>query len=62
MGLFQGIGVLLFIYSGISLLSGEVYAKDKWSGRTVKRSEEPLYYWTIIVIYFGLATACYFFF
>jgi hypothetical protein len=62
MGAFKGIGILVFLYTFYCLFTGEVYAKDKASGRTVIRADEPGYYWTIIVIYFGLSIACFFFF
>jgi hypothetical protein len=62
MGAFQGVGVLIFLYTLYSVFIGEVYAKDKASGRTVRKSDEPGYYWIIIVIYFGLSFACYFYF
>ena len=62
MGMFKGIGVLVFLYSVYCLFTGEVYAKSGASGRTVYKAEEPGSYWTIVVIYFGLSIACYFFF
>ena len=62
MSAFKGIGILVFLYTFYCLFTGEVYAKDKASGRTVYKTEEPGYYWTIIVIYFLLSIACVFFF
>lgn len=62
MSAFKGIGILVFLYTFYCLFTGEVYAKDKASGRTVYKAEEPGYYWTIIVIYFVLSAACFFFF
>lgn len=59
---FKGIGVLVFFYTVYCVFTGEVYAKDKWSGRTVYKADEPGQYWTIIFIYFGLSIACFFFF
>ncbi len=59
---FKGIGVLVFLYTFYCLFTGEVYAKDKASGRTVYKADEPGNYWTVIVIYFGLSIACFFFF
>ncbi|MBL1141531.1 MAG: hypothetical protein HND53_05800 [Proteobacteria bacterium] len=62
MSAFKGIGVLVFIYTVYCVFKGNVYAKDKASGRTVIRADEPKYYWSIIIIYFGLSIACFFFF
>ena len=62
MGGFKVIGVLIFLYTFYCLFTGEVYAKDKASGRTVYKSEEPGYYWTIIVIYMVLSVFVFFFF
>ena len=62
MSLFKGIGILVFFYTISCVFTGEVYAKDKASGRTVTKADEPGYYWTIIVIYFGISIACFFFF
>jgi hypothetical protein len=59
---FKGIGLLIFFYAVYCLFIGEVYAKDGASGRTVFRADEPRNYWTIIVIYFGLSIAVFFFF
>lgn len=62
MTLFKGIGVLVFIYTLYAVYTGEVFARDKWTGRMFRKADEPKYYWAVIVIYFGLSIACYFFF
>lgn len=62
MSLFKGIGILVFIYTVYCLFTGEVYAKDGASGRTVIKADEPGYFWTIMVIYLGLSIAVFFFF
>ena len=62
MTVFKGIGVLIFMYSLYAIYAGEVYAKDKWSGRTIRKADEPKYYWGVIVTYFVLSFACYFLF
>jgi len=59
---FKGIGILLFMYTVYCLFTGEVFAKDKAWGRTIYKVDEPKGYWLIIIIYFGLSIACYFFF
>ncbi|GJM04042.1 MAG: hypothetical protein DHS20C09_00330 [marine bacterium B5-7] len=59
---FKAIGVMIFLYTVYCLFTGEVYAKDKASGRTFYKADEPKSYWTIIVIYFCLSIACFFFF
>lgn len=50
MSVFKGIGILVFLYTFYCLFTGEVYVKDKASGRTVCKADEPGYYWAIIVI------------
>jgi len=62
MGAFKGIGILLFLYTTYCLFTGNVFAKDKASGRTIYKADEPGTYWTVIVIYFALSIACFFFF
>ena len=60
MSLFKGIGLLVFIYSLYCLFAGEMYVKDKWFGRTVKQSEEPGYFRTVIVCYIAVSVAFFF--
>lgn len=62
MSAFGGLGILLFCYTLYSLYTGEVYAKDRHTGRTIFKNEEPFGYWSAIVIYFGLSIALVFFF
>jgi hypothetical protein len=59
---FEIVGVCLFVYCLLCLFSGEVYAKDKWSGRTVLRSEQPVYFFVVIGCYLTMAAACFFVF
>jgi len=56
-GLFKLLGVLLALYTLLSVLRGEVYAKDRAWGRTFRRADEPRWFWSIIVIYCGLSVA-----
>jgi hypothetical protein len=57
MPLFKALGVILAIYTAYAAFRGEVFARSRWSGRTVGRSEEPRYFWVVIAIYFGLSVA-----
>lgn len=59
---FKLLGVLVFIYTAYSAYIGEVYAKDKTSGRTIVRSEETGYFWAVISCYFALSLALIFIF
>ncbi len=59
---FKTLGVVVLIYTLYSAYTGEVYAKDKASGRTIHRSEETGYFWGVIACYFGLALALFFIF
>jgi hypothetical protein len=56
-GLFKLLGVLLAMYTLYSALRGEVYAKQRAWGLTFRRTEEPRWFWTVIVIYAGLSVA-----
>lgn len=62
MGGFKVLGVVVFLYTLYSSYIGEVYIKDKTSGRTVFRAEEKGYFWAVIVCYFGLSLALFFIF
>jgi hypothetical protein len=44
MSAFGGLGILLFCYTLYSLYTGEVYAKDRHTGRTILKNEEPFGY------------------
>ncbi len=57
MSAFKALGVVLAIYTAYAAYRGEVYARSGLWGRTIERSEQPRYFWTVIVIYFGLAVA-----
>ena len=59
---FKILGIVVFLYTLYSSFVGEVYAKDKISGRTINRSEEKTYFWAVIACYFGLSLALYFIF
>src|SRR5690606_15004745 len=56
-GVFDLLGVLLAIYTAYAAVSGQVYARHRAWGRTVVQSEEPGYFWSIIVIYGLLSVA-----
>jgi hypothetical protein len=62
LGLFDLLGILLAIYAAYAVWSGSVYARHRMWGRSFLRAEEPVGYWSIIVIYFGLALALVFYF
>jgi hypothetical protein len=54
---FKALGVLLGCYTAYAAWRGEVFARSRWSGRTIERAEEPRYFWVVIAIYAGLAVA-----
>ncbi len=59
------LAVLAYCYFVIrfnSLHTGEVYAKDRHTGRAILKNEEPFGYCSAMVIYFGLSIALVFFF
>jgi hypothetical protein len=55
--MFPGLGIAVLLYVLYALGKGEVYAKDRWSGRKVMRTESPGYFWVVISIYAGLGIA-----
>ncbi len=55
--MFRLLGILLLVYVAYALHKGEVYAKHRWSGRTVYRNDSPGYFATVIAIYIILGIA-----
>lgn len=52
MGLFQGIGILVGLYTLICVLRGEVHAKRGPVGMdTYNRQDQPGRFWSTVVIY-----------
>ena len=62
MSAFGGLDLLLFCYTLYSLYTGEVYVKDRHTGRTILKNEEPFGHWSTIVIYFGFSIGLFSFF
>jgi len=54
-GLFKLLGVLVGAYAGYGLYSGEIYGRSGVWGRTFRRDEDRLGYWSAIVAYVVLA-------
>jgi hypothetical protein len=50
------LAILIFFYVAYALAQGEVWAKDRWSGKRVYRSESPFHYWFMIAVYTALGT------
>lgn len=61
-GLFKMLGVLVAIYVVHALVTGEVFAKWRWSGRWFRRDENADMYWSTVVIYGLLSLALVFVF
>lgn len=61
-GLFKALGLLLAGYVAIAVLSGSVYAKSGVWGRTLRRTDRPLPYWSAIAAYTLLSLALTFWF
>lgn len=49
--MFRLLGIFVLLYVAYALSRGEVYAKHRWSGRTIYRDQEPRYFMTVIAIY-----------
>ena len=60
--LFRALGLLLAGYIVVAVLSGALYAKSGVWGRSFKRSEMPLQYWSAIAAYALLSLALMFWF
>jgi hypothetical protein len=54
---FKLLGVVVALYVVHALSVGEVYAKRGVWGATSKRSEEPIRYWSTVVVYGILSVA-----
>lgn len=55
--MFKLLGIAVAIYTLYAAQRGEVYAKHRAWGRTIRRSDEPRYFWAVIAVYGLLATA-----
>jgi hypothetical protein len=55
--MFKALGLVVSLYSAWAVLDGRVYAKHRWGGRYIVRSEEPQYFWVVVAIYAGLSVA-----
>jgi hypothetical protein len=62
MSLFKVLGVALSLYVVYGVSAGHIYAKRGIWGATIKRDEEPVGYWSTIVVYTGLSLALFFVF
>lgn len=60
--MFKALGILVAIYTAFAAAQGAVHAKHRAWGRTIRRREEPRYFWTVIGIYGVLALALVFVF
>lgn len=55
--MFKLLGVLLACYAVFAALSGSVFAKAGAGSRSIRRSESPAHFWTVVTIYAGLSVA-----
>lgn len=55
--MFPGLGIVVLLYVLYAVSQGEVYAKHRWSGRKVVRTESPGYFWVVISVYSALGIA-----
>jgi hypothetical protein len=55
--MFRLIGALLVLYTLFAAINGEVYAKSGVWGRTIRKADEPTYFWIVIGIYAALSIA-----
>ncbi len=60
--MFKALAVLVALYVAYALSAGKVYARRGPWGVTWTRSEQPLWYWSTIVIYTILSAALMFVF
>jgi len=62
MSVFKLLGALLILYLAHALSTGQVYARRGVWGAFSRRDDEPVRYWSTIVIYAVLAVALLFYF
>jgi hypothetical protein len=55
--MFKALGLVVVLYTAWAAFDGKVYAKHRWSGRHILKSEEPRYFWAVIAIYGVLGIA-----
>jgi uncharacterized BrkB/YihY/UPF0761 family membrane protein len=60
--MFKVLGLLVAAYTAWAAMRGEVFAKHRAWGRTVRRDESPKYFWAVIGVYALLALALVFVF
>ncbi len=49
------LGAALAAYATWSIGRGEVYARDGWWGRNVRRDDRPRAFWSAVACWFALA-------
>jgi len=59
---FQVLGALLALYIAYAIVTGRVFAKHRWWGKTILRDESPGEFWTVIALYAALTLALVFVF
>lgn len=55
--MFKLLGTLVGLYTVFAAVRGEVYAKSGVWGRRISKAQEPVYFWSVIVIYGALSIA-----
>lgn len=60
--MFKLLGALVGLYTVMSAMKGEVYAKHRVWGRMIRKEEEPRYFWVVLGIYAALSVALLFWF
>ncbi|MGH8504419.1 MAG: hypothetical protein ACRETM_00470 [Stenotrophobium sp.] len=55
--MFKLLGVCVLIYAAYAAVTGSIQVRSGIGSRTVNREESPIYFWTCVVIYAGLAVA-----
>jgi hypothetical protein len=60
--MFRVLGIIVLLYVCYALFQGEVYAKHRWSGKSVSWSQSPGYFSVVIAVYILLGVALIFVF
>lgn len=55
--MFAVLGFLVGVYTLRAAERGEVHARSGIRWRMIRRDESPVYFWSVVVIYAGLAVA-----
>ncbi len=60
MDILQILSLLMALYGVYGMFTGEIYAKDGWSGRYIDKEEEPINFWSACICYIVMGLLLFF--